>query len=249
MIMTVREARYGMGKPNSERTLGDTENFMQSLYLAIIFYNVSLSTTKFAIILQYMRVFTTGRVKFWCKVSIWVVIVAGVDYYRRYVASAAVTSAVEVGFAEETEDAVDGNIFAWRICAFIVNTASGMWSVIEVNVGIICACLQTLRPLMARVFPNLFASTNLGPRGYGNSNKIASRGGIQSGSNTREFEMERRSRIDMPLPNKVVTTANTSTENLRGGDDSEGENRIMVTKSIDVKVEDSKVPESPYGMV
>ncbi|CAG8973343.1 hypothetical protein HYALB_00000106 [Hymenoscyphus albidus] len=286
-----------MGKPNSERTLNDTEEFMRSLYLAIIFYNVSLSLTKFAIILQYMRVFTTGRVKFWCKVSIWVVIVFGVEcllhsiftcwpvykfykvtmttgrcidnrilWYLNMVLSAItdimllvlpIPVLLKLALPRKQKMLLMGifSLGGFLIEAatsddiILVNTSSGMWSAIEVNVGIICACLQTLRPLMARVFPNLFASTTLDQRGYGNSNKVPSRGCIQSGSNARDFELDRRSRMDMPLPNKVVTTANTSTEILRGGDDAEGENRIMVTKSIDVKVEHSKVPESPYRMI
>jgi hypothetical protein len=34
------------------------------------------------------------------------------------------------------------------------------WNVIEVNLGIVVACLMTLRPLAARFIPSIFASTN-----------------------------------------------------------------------------------------
>ncbi|KAH6675008.1 hypothetical protein B0J14DRAFT_653183 [Halenospora varia] len=36
------------------------------------------------------------------------------------------------------------------------NTETGMWSNIEVNIGIICASAQTIRPIITRLFPRLF---------------------------------------------------------------------------------------------
>ncbi|KAH8660685.1 hypothetical protein BGZ60DRAFT_517451 [Tricladium varicosporioides] len=36
------------------------------------------------------------------------------------------------------------------------NTETGMWSNIEVNIGIICASAQTIRPIITRLFPHLF---------------------------------------------------------------------------------------------
>ncbi|KAF3069124.1 integral membrane protein [Daldinia childiae] len=35
----------------------------------------------------------------------------------------------------------------------------GIWSGVELDLGIICACLPTLRPMLARVFPRLLGST------------------------------------------------------------------------------------------
>ncbi|PWY91668.1 hypothetical protein BO94DRAFT_583604 [Aspergillus sclerotioniger CBS 115572] len=34
------------------------------------------------------------------------------------------------------------------------------WAMVEINVGIICSCLPVLRPLLLRIFPNLFGSQN-----------------------------------------------------------------------------------------
>jgi hypothetical protein len=39
------------------------------------------------------------------------------------------------------------------------NVGAATWSSIELNIGIICACLPTLRPLLIRVFPRLIDST------------------------------------------------------------------------------------------
>jgi len=38
------------------------------------------------------------------------------------------------------------------------NINSAIWSAVEVNLGIICACLPTLKPLVSRCFPHLLLS-------------------------------------------------------------------------------------------
>ncbi len=40
------------------------------------------------------------------------------------------------------------------------NFEAGMWSTIEVNVGIICICMPTLRLVLVRLFPALATSSN-----------------------------------------------------------------------------------------
>jgi hypothetical protein len=39
------------------------------------------------------------------------------------------------------------------------NVAAAMWSAIELNVGIVCACVPALRPVVAKVLPSLVAKT------------------------------------------------------------------------------------------
>ncbi|KAK5164013.1 uncharacterized protein LTR77_010104 [Saxophila tyrrhenica] len=43
------------------------------------------------------------------------------------------------------------------------NPLAAIWSSTELNVGIICSCLPTLKGCISRVFPRLFSSTNAGP--------------------------------------------------------------------------------------
>lgn len=38
------------------------------------------------------------------------------------------------------------------------NVAAASWSAVECNVGIICACLPTLRPLISRMMPRLLST-------------------------------------------------------------------------------------------
>jgi len=42
--------------------------------------------------------------------------------------------------------------------------ALAMWSAIELNVAIVCACLMVMKPMISRLFPGLFS------RGLGDEN-------------------------------------------------------------------------------
>ena len=88
--------------------------------------------------------------------------VAAVDVVRiAYLQSASVSRA-ERGSASL---ASRGGDFSW------VASLSFMWSAIEVDVGIICACVPGIKPLAAKVFPSLFRrikhSRGSGNRYYG----------------------------------------------------------------------------------
>ncbi|KLJ11747.1 hypothetical protein EMPG_13098 [Blastomyces silverae] len=52
------------------------------------------------------------------------------------------------------------------------NAAASSWSAVECNVAIICCSLPTLRPLITRMFPNIFSKSS---RGYGGGSKRNSR--------------------------------------------------------------------------
>ena len=38
-----------------------------------------------------------------------------------------------------------------------------MWSAIELNIAIICACLMVMKPLVSRLFPRLFSESSEAP--------------------------------------------------------------------------------------
>lgn len=40
------------------------------------------------------------------------------------------------------------------------NAASCYWSVVEVDVGVLCLCMPATRSLLGRMFPNVFGSTS-----------------------------------------------------------------------------------------
>lgn len=48
-----------------------------------------------------------------------------------------------------------GGDFSW------IASLSFMWSAVEVHVGIICACVPGVKPLVAKIFPNLLGKTKL----------------------------------------------------------------------------------------
>ncbi|RJE26704.1 integral membrane protein [Aspergillus sclerotialis] len=51
------------------------------------------------------------------------------------------------------------------------NVGAALWSAIECNVGIICACLPTLRPLVSRIFPCMALSYKPGDNSYNMSRR------------------------------------------------------------------------------
>ncbi|KAK4231149.1 hypothetical protein QBC38DRAFT_495898 [Podospora fimiseda] len=72
------------------------------------------------------------------------------------------------------------------------NVASSCWSVGELCSGITCACLPTLRPLVARVFPSLQSSTGRSTtdkyyRNGSSSNKRTNRSGVNESASTRSI--------------------------------------------------------------
>lgn len=49
------------------------------------------------------------------------------------------------------------------------NVGAATWSAIECNVGIICACMPTLRPLISRFVPHLLSSFSTNTEPYSNT--------------------------------------------------------------------------------
>lgn len=63
------------------------------------------------------------------------------------------------------------------------NIGVGEWSAVEVNVGIVCACLPTLRPVLGRIFPSILASSHVVSHTGGPSarrNTIHTKGTVKS---------------------------------------------------------------------
>src|SRR4051794_3826966 len=61
------------------------------------------------------------------------------------------------------------------------NIGIASWSCVELNTGILCACLPTLKPLLSQLFPGLLSTgrSNSDYRRYG-SNRDVSRGAANS---------------------------------------------------------------------
>jgi hypothetical protein len=52
----------------------------------------------------------------------------------------------------------------------------GYWSTIEVPVGIICACMPSIRSLFSKIFPKVFGTTNKGQSSYANISNQSKQG-------------------------------------------------------------------------
>lgn len=51
------------------------------------------------------------------------------------------------------------------------NVGAAAWSAVECNTGIICACLPTLKPLIARLFPGMISTFNGSRPTYGDTTR------------------------------------------------------------------------------
>lgn len=60
------------------------------------------------------------------------------------------------------------------------NLAVTQWSTIEINVGIICACMPSVRVLLVRLAPKLFGSNNASKNKYYGTGSQSRTGGMGS---------------------------------------------------------------------
>ena len=144
-----------------------------SLYLSSTPVNIA---TDLAILFLPIPILTAMRLpKKQKRILVLVFLLGGfvtiVDVIRiAYLQQAAANRFAAIGGAKTLSDAqlkiAERVDFAWYA------SLSFMWSSIEVNVGIICACIPTLRPLVARLTPRLIRDTS-SPQSSRPSPKVA----------------------------------------------------------------------------
>ncbi|OJJ50368.1 hypothetical protein ASPZODRAFT_149708 [Penicilliopsis zonata CBS 506.65] len=88
---------------------------------------------------------------------------------------------------------------------------AAVWSTIEINVGIICACMPTMRVILVRLFPRLMGSTRSDPRHY-----------YESGSRSRGRNRSTTRRSGFPsIPQGKDGIVRSMTYTVDYGDDEE----------------------------
>ncbi|KAI1215026.1 uncharacterized protein F4807DRAFT_18195 [Annulohypoxylon truncatum] len=107
----------------------------------------------------------------------------------------------------------------------------GLWSGIESNLAITCACLPTLRPVLARVFPRLLSSA--ASRSAGSSWGLRS-GGVSTIGGTRRWT--RRETGTYRMPELAADEFSRHDDRKLGHDDIEmGAIRVNSTFRVDVE--------------
>jgi fucose permease len=79
-----------------------------------------------------------------------------------------------------------------------------MWSAVEVNIGIVCACIITLKPLVARVFPGILEGSKRESTTVGRTDTIPE-SHIPTGLSPPSFLRDMN--INHPAPNMPVNTS------------------------------------------
>jgi len=118
------------------------------------------------------------------------------------------------------------------------NVGAATWSAVEVNVGIICACLPTLRPLIGRIFPSILASSHVISHTGGPSVRrttIGNKGTVRSNvsgtyNNFGEYKM---GNIDLEMANKAqegkdIRVTTTFAQEVERRDSSTSSERKLV---------------------
>ncbi|KAJ5794710.1 hypothetical protein N7457_001309 [Penicillium paradoxum] len=218
MGLDVVESISGMGMHLKDIPPHILERQMKAFWLTIPFYNAAVLCAKASILMQYLRVFPTRRMRIICWLMItilgvygtWAVISAFFncipvakfwdDSIKGYClskpglwfsnASMHITTdfaillipipalmAVELPrrqkFALMAMFALGGFVCITSIVRLVSlkqisessdptydNVGAAAWSAVECNTGIICACLPTLKPLFARLFPGMISTFN-----------------------------------------------------------------------------------------
>ncbi|XXH03718.1 hypothetical protein Hte_010124 [Hypoxylon texense] len=102
------------------------------------------------------------------------VFVTVVDVVRIYYLEQAITQ-VSVSLSDNPEATFgDSSQFAWNA------SFSLMWSAVEVNAGMICACIPTLKPLIRRILPAMLVDPNA-TRTYDKDTSTDGNGGSSGG--------------------------------------------------------------------
>ncbi|KAG4425460.1 hypothetical protein IFR04_001379 [Cadophora malorum] len=79
IVATCIQVQHGLGKHISEVSPQEVSDMLRCLWVAIIAYNIALTTIKISIILQYLRVFVGRRIRSWCWATIALVAVYGLE--------------------------------------------------------------------------------------------------------------------------------------------------------------------------
>lgn len=186
-----------------------------SLYLCSAPINV---LTDCAIILLPLPILTSMRMERKQKAVLVATFCTGifitvVDIVRIAYLQEALTSAIE--YIDTAHAPYDD--FAWQV------SLSFMWSAVEVHVGIVCACVLVLKPLVRRLFPGIRLDTPEMPSGqfegqatfatFATIEEIRDDGDVEGKSPRTEGErLSPRSRGSVPLPAPALEITEVSTE-------------------------------------
>ncbi|KAF2446259.1 hypothetical protein P171DRAFT_483617 [Karstenula rhodostoma CBS 690.94] len=136
------EAKNGMGRHIQVLTPGQGIRPLKALFASIMMYNFGLTLTKASIVLQYMRISIGHNLRRREKYTLALILGPG--------GFASIASILRLNTLHELQSTRD---ISWD------NPGTATWSVIEMNLGIICASLPTLREIIIHHLPRVFRST------------------------------------------------------------------------------------------
>jgi len=98
------------------------------------------------------------------------------------------------------------------------NPMAALWSNLEVQIGIICSCLPTLKSSLTRIFPRIFASSSRGASSNGGVVTIGghrkSSGYVMTTGEKRKTMMKKRDSIGMHFLSRHTNNGNGGTKTV-----------------------------------
>ncbi|KAJ4353986.1 uncharacterized protein N0V89_005718 [Didymosphaeria variabile] len=135
-------------------------------------YNFGLTLTKVSIVLQYIRIVIDHNVRKACWVLLWIILATCVEtlftgLFSCYPIPKFWDDRIPGGCVNKPALASIASILRLNALHKVAittditwdNPGTATWSAIELNVGIICASLPTLRAFIIQHFPRVFRST------------------------------------------------------------------------------------------
>ena len=116
------------------------------------------------------------------------------------------------------------------------NPMAALWSNLEVQIGIICSCLPTLKSSLTRIFPRIFASTSRGASSNGGIVTIGghhkSGGYLVTTGEKRRTMMKKRDSIGMHFLSRTANNGNSHTKTVEVFDGTMVDSEDMVGTQI-----------------
>ncbi|KAL2157667.1 hypothetical protein VTH06DRAFT_5150 [Thermothelomyces fergusii] len=165
------------------------------------------------------------------------IFVTVVDVVRIYYLQQAIEQAPTTSSADPMAMLGQSTDFSWNA------SLSLMWSAVEVNVGIICACIPTLKPLFKRILPSVLVHADASPRSQTMTVANDAQRNTRAGAPARDGG---RVRIKRSLPpRRPAASPCTSPAEAYGGDGGGSGKDAPICDSLSASLTNSSLPVTP----
>ncbi|KFY94189.1 hypothetical protein V500_03379 [Pseudogymnoascus sp. VKM F-4518 (FW-2643)] len=162
---------YGFGQHSANLSVYNRRMTFKLFYVAQAFYKITINLTKASILLLYLRIFIQRPFRIMCYAMLGIILSYMVATFFSSVFQCTPIPRAWDKTIHGTCISIPKNcvmitsIFRMQTLNFsstssdpTYDIASSLWTIVEENVGIICACLPSCRPILSMLLPTIFPS-------------------------------------------------------------------------------------------